>query len=258
MADLRDQTFIPSSDNSEILAASPMIDREPVVISEPIAEPVSVRSESPEEGIGLYHVNDDDEGTGSNTAKIVGGIAVALLVGAAVVYGYEVSTNKPTQAMMTQTAANNPPPARAPMALPATVTPQPQQSAMAPAPAPEAQATAVDTAPAPAHKSHAVRSARQERAAPVNDTVLPVTPVEPVSPTPPASSLAANPETQPVQSAPAVEPAVPAAPVEAAPAAEPAAAAAAPAAPDQAAQPAPVTPAPVLPTPDQSAPAQQQ
>ena len=232
MSDLRDQTFVPSEPGGEFIPTSPILNRAPVVIEEPI-----LARRDGEEELGQYHVIEDEE-PGSNTAKIVGGVAVALLVGAAVVFGYEMTAGKPNQATLSQTAANNPGSAVAPVTPP---------------PAPEAAATTPDATPASApaaqtpapvrsaalHRSRSSHSARVE--APVSsesaaaDTAA--TPVQPVSPQAPASSLAANPNAQQSPSA-ETTPAVP----ESQPAQAPQAA---PAQPDAA-------------TPNQTAPQQQQ
>ena len=63
----------------------------------------------PGERLGDFHIADEPE-PGSNTAKIVGGVAVALLLGAAGVYAYSLSQSAPAgKPAVTQTAQNTAP-----------------------------------------------------------------------------------------------------------------------------------------------------
>ncbi len=170
-------------------------------------------------GLGDFHTVNPEDREPNNMPKILGGLVVALMLGAAGAYVYSVSGHQPKQIV----ADNNlpAPSAPAPAAAPAPM-PAPNNNQAANSPAPETvPALATDTKPM--SKSAPVRSASVTKArsssapdmgaaqarmsADSTPAVQPqqqavVTPVEPVSPQPPASALAnngqpANPEVTP-------------------------------------------------------------
>ena len=75
--------------------------------------------------LSAFHTVEEEET--SNTGRIVGGLAVALMLGAAAIYGYEVSSQS-KQPMATQIAAKAPP------AKPALATAPDQSADATPAP----------------------------------------------------------------------------------------------------------------------------
>jgi len=227
MSDLRD--FNTSSNAT--LGTSPIADpavplasgrEDGVFIDRPAAFDETIGGEP----LNQFHVVEEEE-PGSSTIKIAGAFAVALLVGAAAFYGYEISSSHPSKVAVTQTASNAPAPAMTPPPS-APSAASDNSSTMTP----PASKTAATMAPAETSQP-VVRSARRTARARSEETAaassslsatatLATPPVEPVSPTPPASALAANPNPQPALSAP--EQAAPdsAAPAPAAPAAAPA------------------------------------
>lgn len=172
-------------------------------------------------GLGDFHTVSSEEIEPNNTGKIVGALAVALMVGAGGIYAYTMSGHAANPAPMQQTAANLPAPPPAP---PAAMTPPPAPEAAAPMAAP---VSTPEPAPAPVTKSAAaekpVKSAAAKTEAPISDgasvrmtadsqatttsqqaAATPVTPApaqqaaipEPVSPTPNPSDVAnANPQS---------------------------------------------------------------
>lgn len=204
---------------------------------EPSLAELSVYEASPgfEEAAPLsaFHTVEEDET--NNTGRIVGGLAVALMLGAAAIYGYEVSSQS-KQPMATQIAAKAPPakpvataPDQSADATPAASSAMagpPATEAMTPAAAPEAvrkapvrsahvdssspgastQSVPVDTAPAQGLAS-------VTPPAPSSAGVPEQGGVQPVYPTAPSSSLANSnpavvaPETQASQTpAPSEQP----------------------------------------------------
>ena len=172
-------------------------------------------------GLGDFHTVSSEEIEPNNTGKIVGALAVALMVGTAGIYAYTMSGHAANPAPMQQTASLPAPPPAAP---PAMTTPAPDSTA------PDAAAAPASTpapAPAPVTKSAAaekpVKSAAAKEA-PISDgasvrmnadsqststsqqaATTPVTPApvqqqaavpEPVSPAPNPSDVAnANPQS---------------------------------------------------------------
>ncbi len=115
----------------------------------PSDDPIALHNEplGNESGLSAFHTVNPEEREPNNTPKIVGAVAVALLVGAAAVglYAYSGPSTKPV-------VANNSLPQTAP------VTP-PQQTAMTDNSAPAAPASAAPTAPtAPAAPTPAASS----------------------------------------------------------------------------------------------------
>jgi hypothetical protein len=169
-------------------------------------------------GLNEFHTIHPEEVEPNNTSKIVGALAVALMVGAAGVYAYTMSGHAANPAPMQQTASlpKTPPP----IAPPAMTAPAPEMTA----PVAEPVATPAP-APAPVTKSAAAEKPVKSAAAPVSDgasvrmnadsqstttsqqaaatAVTPAAPVEqqaaipePVSPSPNPSDLAnANPQS---------------------------------------------------------------
>lgn len=184
--------------------------------------PISLNNEPLGNGSGLgnFHTVNPEDVEPNNTPKIIGGLAVALMLGAAGAYIYSVSGHQPKQVV----AAN---------ALPAPAAPMPA-AAPAPMPAPEAQpaatAPASDATPAPmpaadtapvskptpvrqasvtrAHSSAASSStpdlgasnarmqADSQPAVQPQQQAAVTAPVEPVSPQAPASAQANNEPSQ--------------------------------------------------------------
>ena len=101
MTDLRDFHGAPSLGDEPILVRT---DYEP-----------QIRIESPSAPLGEFHTVEVEEG--SNVGKMAGAFAVALMIGAAGVYAYEVSQS-PSPAAPVQTASK-PAPARAMAMAPA-------------------------------------------------------------------------------------------------------------------------------------------
>ena len=189
-------------------------------------------------GLGDFHTVSPEDREPNNTPKILGGLVVALMLGAAGAYVYSVSGHQPKQIV----AANSlpAPSAPAPAAAPAPM-PAPDNNQAANTPAPQA-APATDTKPAPVRSAAVTRTraasapdmgaAQARMSADSTPAVQPqqqavVTPVEPVSPQPPASALANNNVQQPAtEVAPPATPQADAAPAQdqqpAAPAAQPA------------------------------------
>jgi hypothetical protein len=107
---------------------------------------------TPAEGLRPFHVETEEDTQGNNTAKIIGGVVVGLLIIGGGIYAYESSRSVPAQQVALKTPAVNHP------AL--------DQTAAAP-PAPEAEATTPDsnatpqpaTAPVKPKTSHVVKSA---------------------------------------------------------------------------------------------------
>ena len=179
-------------------------------------------------GLGDFHTINPEDREPNNTPKIVGGLVVALMLGAAGAYVYSVSGHQPKQIV----AANSlpAPSAPAPAAAPAPM-PAPDNNQAANTPAPEA-APATDTKPvskpAPVRSASVTRTrassapdmgAAQARmsadSTPAVQQQAVVTPVEPVSPQPPASALANNNVQQPAtEVAPPVTPQADAAPAQ--------------------------------------------
>src|SRR5262245_38633771 len=117
-------------------------------------------------GLNEFHTVHPEEIEPNNTGKIVGALAVALMVGAAGVYAYTMTGHSANTVPMQQTAANLPAPPPAP---PAAMTPPP-----APEAAPVVEPVAApEPAPAPVTKSAAaekpVKSAAAKTEAPVSD-----------------------------------------------------------------------------------------
>jgi hypothetical protein len=157
----------------------------PVVmrLDEPIApEPIEP------EGVRPFHANMEDE-KGNNTAKIIGGVVVGLLIIGGGIYAYESSRSLPTsQQVALQTPAVNQP------ALDRTAAAPPAPEAMTPG-----NNAAPAAAPAPKHKtSRAVRAARNadenSTVAPAPDAAInaPMT-LTPDTAPPPEQALAAQP-----------------------------------------------------------------
>ena len=189
-------------------------------------------------GLGDFHTVSPEDREPNNTPKILGGLVVALMLGAAGAYVYSVSGHQPKQIV----AANSlpAPSAPAPAAAPAPM-PAPDNNQAANTPAPQA-APATDTKPAPVRSAAVTRTraasapdmgaAQARMSADSTPAVQPqqqavVTPVEPVSPQPPASALANNNVQQPAtEVAPPATPQADAAPAQdqqpAAPADQPA------------------------------------
>lgn len=243
MSDLRN---FYGSDNSDIRIVEPVERVEPVAYQQAVYQ--SDIDGDRAEPLGAFHTIEVEET--SNTGRIVGGLAIALMLGAAGIYGYEVST-KPAKPVATQTAANVPAPAPAAMPAPApaqsadaTPAATAAPAALQPAPAaPAAMAPAAASTPVTKAPVHTART--QVRSAPAA-AAIPSSPassgapeqaaVQPVYPTAPSSSQALN-NAQPIVT-PDVQPSA-AAPDQAAPQPPP----------EQPAQPVPAQPAPA---PDQS------
>ncbi|HEX2761412.1 MAG TPA: hypothetical protein VHM27_12895 [Rhizomicrobium sp.] len=120
-------------------------------------------------GLGEFHTVHPEEIEPNNTGKIVGALAVALMVGAAGVYAYTMTGHAANPAPMQQTASLPAPP---PVAPPAMTTPAPDSTA------PDAAAPVSTPAPAPqpAMKSaeikpveKPVKSAAATKEAPISD-----------------------------------------------------------------------------------------
>ena len=259
MTDMRDFTS-----GNEVRAESAFIDTGANSNEIPIKESYTLDDSG---GLGEFHRPSDQTDEISSLTKMLGGVALALMIGAAGAVAYSMygpqtevvadnslpRTNAPEPAAVTPMAP--PPPAAdsasesmAPAATePQSGTPTRPQTAMSPPAAPEMPRTAqtrVANAPARVAAPSASVTPAPVTAAPSPATVAPpaVTPPqqaatvpEPVSPTPPASAVAGNPPLN-EQSAAPVTPAeaAPVTPAEAAPAET------APAAPEaQPAQPAP-------------------
>ena len=183
-------------------------DDKPIILN---AEPMGNGS-----GLGDFHTINPEDREPSNTPKILGGLAVALMLGAAGAYVYSVSGHQPKQIVAANSlpAPSAPAPVAAPAPMPASDN---NQAANTPAPQ-AAPAPATDTKPV--SKPAAVRSASVSKPARTSDmgaaqtrmqadstpAVQPqqqavVTPVEPVSPQAPASALANNNVQQPATEA---------------------------------------------------------
>lgn len=157
-------------------------------------------------GLENFHTIHPEDIEPNNTPKIVGALAVALMIGAAGTALYtSISSQPPKPVTM---AANLPAPAAPPAPLPAAVTPDantpasmPAATEMAPTPAP-VQAKSVSsqpsqTASAPRRATPSVgKDAASVRLAAdaTQSTVQPPAPViaEPVAPTPSPSDIATN------------------------------------------------------------------
>ena len=171
-------------------------------------------------GLGAFHTVNPEDREPNNTPKIIGALAVALMVGAAGAYVYSMS-GKTMQPAAVQTASNIPAPAPVPPA------PQPVADTTAPAPAADATTAMTPAAPAPDVKSASTKpvstkrtasadmgafaarmaadtsqpapfSAAQTVTAPQQTAQVP----EPVSPTAPSSSMASNTPAAPADAAP--------------------------------------------------------
>lgn len=178
-------------------------------------EPLSHEVGGNGSGLSEFHTVSSEEIEPNNTGKIVGALAVALMVGAAGVYAYTMTGHSANTVPMQQTAALPAPPPAPP-------------AAMTPPPAPVAEPVAApEPAPAPVTKSAAaekpMKSAAAKTEVPVTDgasvrmnadsqststsqqaAATPVTPApaqqaaipEPVSPTANPSDVAnANPQS---------------------------------------------------------------
>ena len=165
-------------------------------------------------GLGNFHTVNPEDRIPNNTPKIIGGLAVALMLGAAGAYVYSVSGHQPRQIVAANSLPS--PSAPAPAAAPAPM-PAPDNNQAANTPAPQA-APATDTKPVskpiPVRSASVSKPARSASSrsdmgaanvrmqADSTPAVQPqqqavVTPVEPVSPQAPASALANNNVQQP-------------------------------------------------------------
>jgi hypothetical protein len=135
-------------------------------------DPIALHNEPLGNGAGLsdFHTVNVEESERSNTPKIVGAVAVALMVGAAAVglYAYSGPSTKPVVADNTlpKTAPVAPPPQQTAMAQDNSASaPAPQSAAPTPPPAatPSPAATTEPATPAPVHtasrSSHRIKSA---------------------------------------------------------------------------------------------------
>lgn len=172
-------------------------------------------------GLGNFHTTNPEDREPNNTPKILGGLAVALMLGAAGAYVYSVSGHQPKQIV----AANSLPAPSAPVAA-AAPAPLPASdntpAATAPAPTPAADVTKPEPKPVSVHQASVSKSTRTASSStsdmgaanarmqadstpavqPQQQAVM--TPVEPVSPQAPASAQASvaqpsNPEVAPQQ-----------------------------------------------------------
>ncbi len=140
-------------------------------------------------GLGAFHTVNPEDREPNNTPKILGALAVALMVGAAGAYVYSVS-GKSMEPRPVTTAANTPAPA--PMAPPAA---QPAADTMTP---PAADTTPVSTPepvakPAPVKSASAKPVARTASSTRMAATQQPTAAIpEPVSPAPSPSDIASN------------------------------------------------------------------
>ncbi len=221
---MRDNSFETSS---AIRSETVFVDSDDVIIKDNYA-----LDESAGEGLGGFHRNADELEPQGGKGKVIGALAVALMLGAAGAYTYSMMPAKDVVAQTqpvvpVKNAAMTPP---APAAAPEAVAPAAPVPAMTPAPAAAREAAAPRSAtPAPV-----LRAAQAPVIAPTVDPApapTAVTPLEsqasavpePVSPTPPAAAVAGNPPLNEQSAAPVdAVPVMPAAPADNAPAAEPA------------------------------------
>ncbi len=242
MTDMRNFHSTPSNDTH---AHTVLVDSDDVIAKDRYA------LEEDGAGLGQFHYSGGEYAENQNgTAKVLGALVIALMVGSAGAYVY---ATMPAQQQDVVANADLPRPmgpgATAAMTPPATAPAMDALSGDTSNNTPEA--TAMDTpaapvtAPAPTRTAQAPVTPAPATPAPVTvapapaAVTPPVAPVmpqtqasaipEPVSPTPPASAIAGNPPLN-EQSAAPVE-AAPAIPVEAAPAAAEPAQPASPAAP---------------------------
>ena len=138
MSDLRD--FSPSND---------IIRPDPEYIPQIMRQDEEIDTAS----LGDFHVADEEE-PGHGTAKTIGALAVVLLIGAASVYGYEVSTAPKPVVAATQTAANMPAP---PPPAPAMAPSAPAQAAGASTPSDNAALGRLDDRIDTTMSDHAIR-----------------------------------------------------------------------------------------------------
>lgn len=148
-------------------------------------------------GLSSFHTVSPETREPNNTGKIVGALAVALMVGAGGLYTYTATSNQPKQVT---TAANLP---AAPPAQPAAMAPAPEAAA----PLEAAPVIAPAAAPAPAASPVPMRSARRAPAISDGASVrmnadaqapapIQQADVTPVLPTPSPSDVAiANPQS---------------------------------------------------------------
>ena len=147
-------------------------------------------------GLGNFHTVNPEDREPNNTGRIVGALAVALMVGAGGLYAYTATGNHPKPVT---TAANLPsPPPAAPQ--PAAMTPAPESTAaMDAAPAamtPAPVRTASARRSAPISEGAAVRMSADSQALTSQPAQQAVVIPEPVSPTPSPSDVAiANPQS---------------------------------------------------------------
>jgi hypothetical protein len=141
-------------------------------------------------GLGAFHTTNPEDREPNNMPKIVGALAVALMVGTAGIYVYSVS-GKSMQPKPVTVASNVQAPA------PMAPAPQPAADTSATAPVPDAMTPASTPAPkAEPVKSASTKVTRTRTA--LADTTKPViqpqaaTIPEPVSPTPSPSDVASN------------------------------------------------------------------
>ena len=131
-------------------------------------EPLSHEIGGNGSGLGDFHTVHPEEIEPNNTGKIVGALAVALMVGAAGIYAYTASGHAANPAPMQQTASlpKTPPPIAPPaMTTPAADNTVPDMAAPVSTPAP---------APAPVTKSAAAEkpvksAATKQAAAPISE-----------------------------------------------------------------------------------------
>lgn len=198
-------------------------------------------------GLGSFHTVSPEEREPNNTPKIVGGLVVALMIGAAGAYIYSVSGHQPKQVVANNTlpAPSEPAPAAAPAPMPAPASTPAPEATPAPAPAsdisvhpvthPVRQAALSRPSKSESSSTPDMGAAQARMQADSTPAVQPqqqsvVTPSEPVSPQAPSSSVAA------------ISPAPQQTPTDVAPQPAPAPQAAAPAPDQQAATPAPAAP----------------
>ena len=147
-------------------------------------DPTALHHEPLGNGAGLsdFHTVNVEESERSNTPKIVGAVAVALMVGVAAV-GLYANMGHSTKPVVADNAVPKTvpvtPPQQTAMAAPDSgmSTPAPDTNSSAapvtPAPTPEPAATTEPSKPAPVHtasrSSHAIKSASAEPASPASD-----------------------------------------------------------------------------------------
>lgn len=172
-------------------------------------EPLSHEAGGNGSGLGEFHTVHPEEIEPNNTGKIIGALAVALMVGAAGVYAYTMTGHSANTVPLQQTAG-----LPKPMPAPPPATPAPEMAA------PVAEPVAAPVTE-PAAVERPVKSAAAKTAAPISDgasvrmnadsqstaasqqaAATPIAPAqqaaipEPVSPAPSPSDLAnANPQS---------------------------------------------------------------